>query len=160
MPPFTLRPLDASDQSWLPAFIAAHWGADFMVSRGRTYVPSSLLGFVATQDGQVAGLLTYRIDGTQCEVMSLNSLREGAGIGSALVDAVTSAARRAGCTRLWLITTNDNIHALRFYQRRGFALVALYPNAIAESRKLKPQISLIGLDGIPIRDELEMALDL
>jgi ribosomal protein S18 acetylase RimI-like enzyme len=160
MSEFTLRPLDASDQSWLPAFMVEHWGADLMITRGRAYVPSSLPGYVATQGGHVSGLLTYRIDGMQCEVMSLDSLREGVGIGSALIDAATNAARRAGCSRLWLITTNDNSHALRFYQRRGFVLAAFYRDSIAASRTLKPQISAIGLDGIPIRDELELELSL
>lgn len=57
-------------------------------------------------------------------------------------------------------SSNDNLNALRFYQKYGFTLVALYPNALAQSRKLKPQIPLIGNDGIPLRDEIELELDL
>ncbi len=77
-----------------------------------------------------------------------------------LIEAVKQAAVSAGCRRLWLITTNDNLHALRFYQKRGFRLVAVYPNALEESRRLKPEIPLVGLDGIPLRDELELELAL
>ena len=62
-----------------------------------------------------------------------------------------------GSTRLWLITTNDNVDALRFYQRRGFRLVAIDRDAVERSRAtLKPGIPRTGLHGIPIRDELTL----
>jgi hypothetical protein len=57
-----------------------------------------------------------------------------------------------------LITTNDNVAALRFYQKRGFTLAALHKNALEQSRRLKPQIPLLGLDGIPLRDEIELEI--
>jgi GNAT superfamily N-acetyltransferase len=101
----------------------------------------------------------YSIDGGACEIVTIDSLIER-GIGTALVEAVTDAARAAGCGRLWLVTTNDNLPALRFYQKRRFALVAVHREAVAEARKLKPEIPLVGLDGIPIRDELELELEL
>ena len=85
---------------------------------------------------------------------------EGQGIGSSLMDAVKKAAISAGCGRLWLITTNDNMSALRFYQKRGFRLAALYLNALDRSRLLKPQIPLFGKDGIPLRDEIELDMSL
>ena len=86
----------------------------------------------------------------------MNSLAEGEGVGTALLEAVKEAAVIASCERVWLITTNDNLHALHFYQKRGFRLVALYPNALESSRRLKPEIPLTGLDGIPLRDEIEL----
>ena len=54
-----------------------------------------------------------------------------------------------------MIATNDNIRALRFYQKRGFDLVSIYRFAVNESRKLKPQIPLLGVDDIPILHEIE-----
>ena len=103
----------------------------------------------------LVGLLTYRLDDTSCEVISLDSLTEDQGIGSALLQSVEQAAKEKGCNRIWLVTTNDNIHALRFYQRRGYVLAAVHPQAIEISRQLKPQIPLIGNEGIPLRDEIE-----
>jgi ribosomal protein S18 acetylase RimI-like enzyme len=94
----------------------------------------------------------------ECEIISLDSLVQGTGIGSALTDAVQQRAKAAGCQRLWLITTNDNLNALGFYQKRGFHLAALHRNALDVSRRLKPQIPLIGLDGIPLRDEIELEI--
>ena len=70
------------------------------------------------------------------------------GAGTALVDAVRGVAARAGCRTLWVLTTNDNVDGLRFYQRRGFRLSALRPGAVDESRRtLKPQIPPVGFHG-------------
>lgn len=75
----------------------------------------------------------------------------------ALLEALQS--RVADCDRIWLVTTNDNLDALRFYQRRGFSLCALRPGAVDDARHtLKPSISRTGAYGIPLRDELELEL--
>jgi len=145
-----------ADREWIARFAAEQWGSDQMVAHGQVFYLSRLEGFVAEIGGEVVGLATYHVTGAECELTSLDSLREGLGIGGALINAVKDAARRSGCQRLFLVTTNDNTHALRFYQRRGFTLRALRPGAVDESRKLKPEIPLLGNDGIPIRDELEL----
>lgn len=93
-------------------------------------------------------------------MLSLDSLVPGHGIGSALLSHVESAARAAGCLRIELVTTNDNVDALRFYQRRGYRIAAIDPGAIDRARRIKPSIPLIGFHGIPIRDELTMVKDL
>jgi ribosomal protein S18 acetylase RimI-like enzyme len=135
-----------------------HWGAVEMISRGVVMYPHTHPGFIAMHNGERVGLLTYQMIDGACEVTCLESLRPSIGVGSKLIEAVKTAARAAGCRRLWLITTNDNMNALRFYQKRGFALVAVHRNALEESRKLKPQIPLIGYDGIPLRDEIELEM--
>ena len=117
-----------------------------------------LPGFKAVLDGKPAGLVTYRIDGDACEIVTMNSLVERMGIGSALIDAVKEIAAATDCKRLWLITTNDNTAALRFYQKYGFSLVAVHRNAVEQDRLLKPEIPLTGNDGIPIRDEIELEM--
>ena len=127
-----------------------------MVVHGTVYQPSALPGFVALRDDEWCGLATYYIAGNQCEIVSLDSIYANLGIGSALLQAVRSAAIKAGCARLWLVTTNDNLTSLRFYQKRGFVLSALYPNALEKARALKPSIPPIGLEGIPLRDEIEL----
>jgi GNAT superfamily N-acetyltransferase len=106
------------------------------------------------------GLITYRFGADDCEIVTFNSLIEGQGIGTALIDAVKAVAVEENCTRMWLITTNDNMQALRYYQKRGFRLVAVYPSALDESRKIKPEIPLFGKDGIPLRDEIELEMSL
>jgi len=106
------------------------------------------------------GLLTYRIADGECEIVTLDAIVQGSGVGSLLIDAVRALARQRGCKRVWLITTNDNAAAQRFYENRGFRTAAVHSNALTESRKLKPEIPELGIDGIPIRDEIEMELRL
>lgn len=155
---FHIRPIAPDDQEWVKQFITRQWGASLVVARGAIYYPHELPGFVAVQQDEKTGLITYHIQGDSCEIVSLDSLRPSSGIGTALIETVKRAARLAGCRRLWLITTNDNLNALRFYQKRGFVLTALHPNALEASRKIKPQIPLVGYDGIPLRDEIELEL--
>jgi GNAT superfamily N-acetyltransferase len=106
------------------------------------------------------GLVTYELDGVACEVVTIDALEEGRGIGTALLEAVVAAARRAECERVQLLTTNNNLRALAFYQKRGFRLVGLVPGAIVEERRLKPSIPELDSAGVPIRDELHLELSL
>jgi ribosomal protein S18 acetylase RimI-like enzyme len=154
-----VRPLREGDREWVRETLRQLWG-ETVVSRGAVHDPTALPGFVAEEGGERVGLLTYRVDGADCEVVTIDAFPEGAGAGTALLDAAARAARDAGCGRVWLITTNDNLRALRFYQRRGFRLVAVHPDALERSRELKPSIPETGLDGIPLRDELELELRL
>jgi ribosomal protein S18 acetylase RimI-like enzyme len=151
-----VRPLAAADRAWADGLIAGRWGSLRMVTRGVLHDMTHLPGLVAWRAGERVGLLTYCLAGDSCEIVSLDSLVEGAGIGSALVAAAQATARSAGCRRLWLITTNDNLPALRFYQRRGFRLVAVHVGAVDEARRLKPEIPAVGLDGMALHDELEL----
>ena len=153
-----VRPTDADDSRWIAEMLNEHWSSTMMVSRGVLHDVKAQSGLAATQDCEPVGLLTYNIVGDECEITLMQSLREGIGVGSALIDAAKGIATIAGCRRLWLITTNDNLHALGFYQKRGFALVAVHPNALAQSRLLKPQISTVGMGGIPLRDEIELEI--
>lgn len=155
-----IRARTEDDRAWAEAQLRTRWGGAIMVTRGQIHDLSALPGFVALLDGERVALATYRLAGDECELTSLDSLREGRGAGTALLAAVMERACAAGCRRLWLITTDDNTHALRFYQRRGFRLAALYRGAVTTARLLKPAIPLLGDDGIPIRDELELELPL
>lgn len=159
--PFRIAPLTVKDRAWVAQFMDDHWHSTKIVSRGQVYYGHLLDGFAAFDSGdKVVGLATYRLDGVACELVTLDSVLPRRGVGGLLVEAVKTAAAEAGCKRLWLITTNDNLPALRFYQKRGFRLTAVYPNALDESRRLKPQIPIIGLEGIPLRDELQLELTL
>lgn len=155
-----VRPLAEADRTWANHLIAGRWGSTQMVTRGVLHDVTRLPGLVAWRAGERAGLLTYHLAGDSCEIVSLDSLVEGAGVGSALIAAAQEMARAAGCQRVWLVTTNDNLPALRFYQKRGFRLVAVYPGAVDKARRLKPEIPAVGLEGVPLRDELELELAL
>jgi len=127
-----------------------------VIGGGREHRPAALPALVAEDQGERAGLATYLIEDDDCELVTLDALTVGGGIGGALVEALADTARAAGCTRLHLVTTNDNLPALRLYQRHGFVLAGVRLDEIDVTRQSKPQIPATGHAGIPIRDELEL----
>lgn len=155
-----VRGLGPADRSWLKGELIRLWGSTTVVSRGREHDADGLGGFACEAGARTVGLATYEVRGGECELVTLDAFHEGQGIGSVLLEAVAVAARHSGCRRLWLITSNDNLRALRFYQRRWLRLVAVYAGAIDEARLIKPEIPKIGGHGIPIHDELELELPL
>lgn len=154
-----IQPVSDAYRDQRAAFLTEHWGGVSMITRGKVYDDlTTHPGFMVWQDDKLIALLTYFIENGECELTSIYTEVQGQGIGDALLKAYIEAAKTAGCHRAFLITTNDNLRALDFYQKRGFVLKALYPNALAESRRLKPTIPLIGFNGIPLRDELELEM--
>ncbi len=139
-------------------FFKEHWGSTEMVISSGIYDCSKLEGFVYVDEQKmILGLVTYHIREEECEIISLDSIVEGKGIGSLLIQAVEQNAFEQGCTIITLITTNDNLDALKFYQKRGYHLVEIIQNAVEQARVYKPDIPFIGNDGIPIRDEIRLA---
>ena len=180
MSEFTIRPLGREDREWVAHFLDEHWGTTQVVSRGKALYGHLLEGFVAERgdddeneeteakdDGEDAeekpkqlGLVTYHIENEECEITTIDSVDEQKGVGTALVDAVKEMAKEQGCKRIWLITTNDNLEALKFWQKRDYELVMVHRGAIAQARRIKPQIPIVGMHGIPIRDEIELEYQL
>ncbi|WP_157250114.1 GNAT family N-acetyltransferase [Nonomuraea typhae] len=157
-----MRPVTPGDVDRVVEILTGSWGGTqvVMLAWGEVVDASALPGFVAVADGEIAGLITYAERAGAVEIVTIDALVQGAGIGRALLDAVREVARERGMPRLTLITTNDNTRALRFYQRYGFDLVALHRDAVTRARDLKPGIPLLSEDGIPIRHELELELPL
>lgn len=138
-------------------FFNFHWGSTKMVISSGVFDCSILDGFtIINKEDQIIGLVTYIIKDNECEIISLDSLEEGKGIGTSLVQKVERVACQNNCERLKLITTNDNLLALKFYQKRGFQLSKIHKNAVQRAREIKPEIPLIGNNGIPLRDEIEL----
>jgi GNAT superfamily N-acetyltransferase len=148
------------DRVAVEAFLGAH-GSLRVARRGELLDSLDHSALLAWAGDVLVGVATYVVDGRDCELLTLHSQQQFAGVGTALVEAVVRAAGQAGCRRLWVVTTNDNVDALRFYQRRGFRLAQLRPRAVEVFREtLKPEIPLVGAHGIPLRDELELEMTL
>lgn len=151
-----IRPIDATHESGIAPLLQEHWGDRMVVSRGKLFDASRLPGFVAIENESIVGLITLHPDTSECEVVTLDAFPPGKGLGRALLECAERFARQHNSTRLWLITSNDNVGALAFYQKVGFRLVAVHRDAITEARTLKPQIPWVGENGIPIQDEIEL----
>ena len=149
-----------SDREEVARFVERHWRSRRVMSRGKVFYPHQEQGFIERADGEIVGLLTYRIDEEEMEILTLNATLEGQGIGSSLMLSAIEAARRKHCKRIWLTTTNDNLRGIGFYQRLGFRMIEINLGVVDEARKLKPEIPEIGERGIPIHDEIVMELQL
>jgi ribosomal protein S18 acetylase RimI-like enzyme len=153
-------PIDEAIRPMVNKFLIEHWHSTVMMVRGKAVDMTDTDGFAVLEDGHIAGLVTYKIENGECEIMSLDSLIENRGVGTGLLNKVISAAKSAGCRKVRLITTNDNVRAFSFYQKRGFDMSAFYRNSLEAARAIKPEIPLIGNDGIPLRHEIEFELKL
>lgn len=156
----TIMPIVKSDRSWVGRMTVKLWHSKIVVVHGTSFKPSALDGFIAFIGDQRAGFITFEINGTELEIVTLNSILEHQGVGTALMENVRLHAMEKGCEKITVTTTNDNLKALRFYQKRGFSLTAITPNAMDEARKIKPEIPLVGSHGIPLRDEIRLEMTL
>jgi ribosomal protein S18 acetylase RimI-like enzyme len=139
-------------------FLQAEWGSTLVVSRGRLHAADRLDGLIATLQERSVGLLTYVPGRDDCEIVTMNAVVQRRGVGRRLLAEMTSIARQRHWRRLWLITTNDNVPAQRFYEACGWRLKEIHRGAVEEARKLKPQIPMIGRNGTRITDEYEYEL--
>lgn len=153
-----IKVISAENREQINKFIIDHWFSTQMVIRGKVFDMTVMDGFAMYEDNDIIGLTTYMIENNECEIMSLDSLKEKQGIGTILVDKVIEAAKEAGCKKVKLITTNDNLNAIGFYQKRGFDLTRIYPNAVDAARKIKPSIPMFGDYNIPLKHELEFEI--
>lgn len=155
-------PAAAEHREFLVAELHRHWFSTTISSRGKAFSAHRLPALVAIEGGRPVGHATLVFDDRtrECEVITLSSSLEDRGIGSLLLDHAEDAARARRCTRLFLTTTNDNLRALRFYQRRGMRIAAVYPGMIDRYRAAGSATPVIGASGIPCRDEIELTLQL
>ncbi|GIN87220.1 hypothetical protein J6TS2_36060 [Heyndrickxia sporothermodurans] len=152
---------DNISRSIIKEFFNIHWGSPQMVISSGVFHCDGLDGFaVVDENGEIIGLITYILQEFECEIISLDSIVERKGIGSKLIEKVEGMAERNHCKKIKLVTTNDNLYALAFYQKRGYHLAKLYVNAVEKARQSKPSIPLIADNGIPIRDELLLEKEL
>jgi len=155
-PEIRIRPIAEGDRPMLAWLVAELWGSDIVAVHGSSLRPAELGGFIAERSRRLVGLLTYQLVGNVLEIVTLNAIDRRAGIGTMLIEAAVSKARRFGCGEVRLTTTNDNVDALRFYQRRGFRLAEVRPGAVDQARQQKPEIPRVGDYGIPLRDEIDL----
>jgi GNAT superfamily N-acetyltransferase len=152
-----VRNKEVEDQPWIEKILSERWGGVKVIVHSEIFDASSLPALIA---GDKAGLVTFRIHRSGqikfAELMTLDAVRANQGVGTALIEALISKLQTEMVPILRVATTNDNLNALRFYQRRGFRITRVRPGAVDKSRLIKPSISLIGEYGIPIRDEIEL----
>lgn len=155
---FAIAPLD--DQSLLRELLTRRWG-DTLIMFGRTWKIGEFSALVAqSPDGTALGLATYTVQRAMMLVLTVDNFSGQPGIGKALLARCAEIGRENNVKIMRVVTTNDNTAALRYFQMQGFRIAAFYPGAIAIYRAVNPSLPEKGQDGIPIRDALELEIDL
>jgi GNAT superfamily N-acetyltransferase len=154
------RVVQDEDRPAIAEFIARHWHSRKVMSGGRAYYPHEERGFIEWREGRIAGLLTFTVQGDSMEMLTLNAIPSGHGIGTAMTLMAIDFARENNLRRIWLTTTNDNLRAIGFYQRLGFRMTQIHIGAVDKARLIKPEIPEVGEGGIPIHDEVVLELTL
>ncbi|MDH7476080.1 MAG: GNAT family N-acetyltransferase [Microgenomates group bacterium] len=155
---FNIKSIDDKERKGIKKIIKERWNDKRIVYNGKVFYPHKLKGFIALKGKEIIGLISYKTLKNTYWIISIDFLFESRGIGTALIKTVKKEAKKNGIKKLKLITTNDNLSAIRFYQKRGFRLKKIYPNAVEKSRKVKPTIPKVGEEGIPILDEIELEM--
>jgi N-acetylglutamate synthase-like GNAT family acetyltransferase len=147
--------LTDDDRHWVQERTELLFGGEFVVSRSEVHDPHKLPGFIACEGRERVGLATYCIYGGECELVTIDALCQYMGVGTLLLERVEEVAREAGCAKIWTITTNDNLDAQRFFQKRGYVISQVRLGGMTKIRLLKPNVPRVGYYGIPVRDEIE-----
>lgn len=154
-----IRKVEKNDKQLIIDYLIREWGSTLIVLReGEMFDLQNEEGFIVYDGDTVIGLITYRITGHICEILSINSNIKKHGLGTSLIEKVKECSQLNNCDLLRVITTNDNLSAIGFFQKRGFRLVKLYVNAMDYVRKVKPDVPLVGENNIPLNDELEFEM--
>lgn len=151
-----VRAATPGDLPWVRSIITQRWGSVEMVTGGRVKDASAHRALIASADGQDVGLLTYRHEGNDVEIVSIDALISGRGAGRQLLSALQGQVRREQLASIYVYTTNDNVDALAFYQRCGLRMVAIDRDAVTRAREIKPSIPHYADNGIEIRDEVRL----
>jgi GNAT superfamily N-acetyltransferase len=155
-----INQISSEDAIWLKSLIECEWGGNPLVIRGKSYYPEKLPGLIALKENSRIGFLSYEIRENICEIIAFEVFEKFCGIGSKMLNTLISIIKENACNQIYVMTTNDNLDALRFYQRRGFNITGIHINSVKKSRAIKPSIPINGDLGIPLRDEIDLTLKL
>ena len=134
------------------------WGSDVLVSRGKPHKARDLEGILVYENEKIIGLGLYYIKNNECEIVLLETFAQNKGIGTRIIERIIEIAKENKYKKIWLVTTNSNINAIKFYQKKGFDISNIYINAMDEARKIKPEIPKMTDNGIKIKDEIEFEI--
>lgn len=151
-----IRPVQGKDSQLIAEMMEKNWGGEPLVIRGLKYYPSKLPGLMVLDDRRIVGFLFYEIQNRACEIIVFEIFDKFHGIGTQVLNQLIEIAKNKDCKKIHLMTTNDNLDALRFYQKRGFHICGIHIDSVKNSRKIKPAIGEFGDFGIPLRDEIDL----
>ena len=155
-PAFDIRPM--TDRATLEEMLRLRWSDGSIFVRGRMLYPRDVEAFGAYMNGRLQGVATWRIEDGTLYMLTANNITDTRGVTTALLETMLAMGREKGFAFMRALITNDNWPAFRFYQKRGFRIVAVHPGVVDMMRQMKPSIPERGVEGIPMRDEIELEI--
>ena len=156
LPPVLTREASAEDRAVALALFRRDFGRTSIASFGEIIPLSETSTIVADMQGDISGALAWKRreeDALQIIALATEPMWQRSGVGGYLVAEAEIVARRTGARRVVLATTNDNLPALYFYQRRGYRLTEVVRNAWRDNAELTIGV---GFAEIPVLDELRL----
>ncbi|MFC1659278.1 GNAT family N-acetyltransferase [Pseudomonadota bacterium] len=153
-----IREVTPEDSPLIRHLMDKYWGGEPLMVHDKKFYPSKMEGLLAYKRNEVASFLIYEIRNKNCEIIVFEVFEKFHGLGTIMLKELKKVAKKKGCKRIYLMTTNDNLDALRFYQKRGFIICGIHLNTMEEARKKKPSIPELGDYDIPLRDEIDLEL--
>lgn len=154
LPPVLVREATESDRAAARELFERDFGRTEIVSFGEVMNIDAMPALVAVMYDEPSGALAYRLLGDALHIVALatDPMWQRSGVGGHLIAEAELLARRLELARLLVSTTNDNLPALYFYQRRGYRLIELVPDSfVRQTGRVVP-----GFAGIPVRDEIRL----
>lgn len=155
LPSVTVRQATDDDRARVTALFVTDFGRSKFIAFGEEFQAETVPAIVAEMDGDLAGALAYRLQPGELQIVALATDPEWqrSGVGGQLVDHAERVAQEAGVSHVTVATTNDNLPALYFYQRRGYRLTEVVVDAVASAND---GATIVGFAGIVIRDEFHL----
>jgi ribosomal protein S18 acetylase RimI-like enzyme len=155
LPPVIVRERRDEDREPVQALFERDFGRSRIVAFGEELSADDGSALVAEMKGELAGALIYRFLDAALHVIALatDPMWQRSGVGGRLAAEAEGLARRRQLSRVIVATTNDNLPALYFYQRRGYRIVEAVPGGMLSHLHDR---SVRGFGGIPIRDEIRL----
>ena len=157
-PPLTIHPATPADRTRIAELADHVWGEVQVESFGHSYQVDMLPAYVACDEDEIVGVVSYAREGDATNLVTLIVLPQwqGRGVAHRLIEIVIEMTRTEGVERIILSTTNDNLPTLELYQRLGFVITQVLVGRMLERHGGVE----LGFAGIPVRDEIQMELRL
>jgi ribosomal protein S18 acetylase RimI-like enzyme len=155
LPPVLVRRAEPEDALDAMALFRRDFGRATVIGFGDSMVIEDCPMLVAEMRGELAGALAYRLlpDALHIVALATDPMWQRSGVATHLEGEATFIAQRHGVSRLLFATTNDNLPALYFYQRRGWTITGVVIGGMLEHFGGQPGV---GFSGIPVRDEIRL----
>jgi ribosomal protein S18 acetylase RimI-like enzyme len=154
LPPVMVREATDSDRAAARELFQRDFGRTRIVAFGEVMDIDAMPALVAVLRTEPSGALAYRLLGDSLHIVALatDPMWQRSGVGGYLIAEAELLARRLRLKRVVISTTNDNLPALHFYQRRGYVLTELVANSVVAHTHQE----IAGFGGIPVRDEIRL----